>query len=101
VQYGIACAEMAGVPKEVLLRAHHVSQKLRKNESVDRLQTQSALQEQERNFDIITRFKDLDCTSIEQVQSFLSYLKTIETERQAANESIRSSAEVANESDPD
>ena len=74
--YGLACATMAGIPSEIVQRAKVVSNKLAKNQVVERLDNEVMKDKEEHYAQVVDKFKQLvsnDFTE-QDVQAFMQQL---------------------------
>jgi len=96
--YGILCAQMAGVPKEILNRARYVSHQMRHNQPVQKLESANDQWRHERDMEIVRRFNRLNCEQPDQVEEFLTYLRTMTTtDEGATNTELRSGRAISKE----
>lgn len=89
---------MAGVPKEILNRARYVSHQMRHNQPVQKLEGANDQWRHERDMKIVRRFNRLNCEQPDQVEEFLTYLRTMTTTDEGVmNTELRSGRAISKE----
>jgi DNA mismatch repair protein MutS len=78
--YGIETAQISGISNEILVRAKEISEKISKNEIIERVYSKNEKYENEKHYEIVEMFLSLEYDEDEDVKNFIEYIKKMNSE---------------------
>eukprot|EP01080_Neovahlkampfia_damariscottae_P003540 gene3540-6275_t len=75
--YGVICAEIAGIPKEVLARSDYISHQTKNNFTIEKIESEKEKDQMIIREEVLEKFKSLDCDSDDKVKEFFQFLEVV------------------------